>query len=115
MGLIRIFAYILRNGSTANVIGTSGASPICAGVIGLVNDALLSAGRPPLGFLNPWLYSGGYQAFTDVTNGSSFGCNTSGFPATVGWDAVTGFGTPYLPSILENLGLGKQQGWQDWQ
>lgn len=60
----------------------------------LVNDALLAAGKKPLGFLNPWLYSGAYKTFTDVTIGSSFGCNSSGFPATEGWDAVTGFGTP---------------------
>lgn len=93
------------NGSTAGLIGTSGATPICAAVLGLVNDALLSAGKPALGFLNPWLYSGGYEGFTDVTSGTALGCNVLGFPATVGWDAVTGFGTPYLPKILKVLGL----------
>lgn len=87
------------------LVGTSAATPICAAVLGFANDALLAAGRPPLGFLNPWLYSGGYNAFTDVTNGSSSGCNTTGFPATQGWDAVTGFGTPYLPAILKELVL----------
>lgn len=60
----------------------------------LVNDALVAAGKKPLGFINPWLYSKAYKTFTDVTIGSSFGCNTTGFPATEGWDAVTGFGTP---------------------
>lgn len=99
------------NGSTATLVGTSGASPICAAILGLANDALLAAGKPPLGFLNPWLYSVGYKAFTDITNGSSTGCNTTGFPATTGWDAVTGFGTPYLPSLLETLGIGE---WSNW-
>lgn len=74
--------------------GTSASTPTTASVISLVNDALIAQGRPPLGFLNPWLYAGGYAAFNDVTIGSSVGCNTSGFPATVGWDPVTGFGTP---------------------
>lgn len=96
---------MIWNGSRVGVVGTSGSSPICAGILGLANDALLAADRPPLGFLNPWLYSGGYNAFTDVVEGNSAGCNTSGFPATEGWDPVTGFGTPYLPALLKQLVL----------
>lgn len=53
-----------------------------------------------MGFLNPWLYSKGYQGFVDVLSGISGGCNTTGFPATEGWDAVTGFGTPIFPKIV---------------
>jgi tripeptidyl-peptidase-1 len=53
----------------------------------LVNDALIAENKPVLGFLNPWLYSGAYKALTDVTSGSSYGCNTTGFPAQAGWDA----------------------------
>jgi tripeptidyl-peptidase-1 len=75
-------------------IFNSASSPTAASVISLVNDALLAAGKPVLGFMNPWLYSVGNTAFTDITNGSAIGCNTTGFPAKEGWDAVTGFGTP---------------------
>lgn len=71
-----------------------------AGIFALVNDALLAAGRPTLGFVNPWLYSSAYTAFTDITNGSSYGCDTEGFPATVGWDAVCGFGTPNFGKLV---------------
>jgi tripeptidyl-peptidase-1 len=39
-------------------------------------------------------YSEGYKAFMDIMSGSAAGCNTTGFPAREGWDAVTGFGTP---------------------
>jgi hypothetical protein len=85
---------IVWNGTGAREDGTSASTPTCSAVLALLNDALITAGRPTLGFLNPWLYSEGYKYFTDITNGSSAGCNTSGFPATVGWDAVTGFGTP---------------------
>lgn len=85
--------------------GTSASAPTAASVIALVNDALVAAGKPPLGFLNPWLYSTGYTAFTDVTVGSSAGCDTAGFPATTGWDAVTGFGTPRFSKLLSTLGL----------
>jgi len=74
--------------------GTSAATPALAAVIALVNDALLASGKPPLGFLNPWLYKTGFEAFNDVLSGSSAGCGTPGFPAGNGWDAVTGFGTP---------------------
>ena len=82
------------NGSIAVLDGTSASTPTASAVLALVNDALLAAGRPTLGFLNPWLYKHGYKAFTDVTSGSSIGCGTAGFPAEAGWDAVTGFGTP---------------------
>lgn len=77
----------------------SASAPTAASIIALVNDAMIAAGKPVLGFMNPWLYSVGFKAFTDVTNGSAIGCNTTGFPATEGWDAVTGFGTP-VSSLL---------------
>lgn len=135
----QIFA-VVWNGSVIRVDGTSASSPTAAAVLTLVNDALIAAGRSPLGFLNPWLYAYGYKAFTgmwlntagagamgltiaDVTGGSSAGCNTTGFPAKAGWDAVTGWGTPvslalarqrrtlialqYFPDILQILGLSR--------
>ncbi|KAI0016894.1 Pro-kumamolisin [Xylariomycetidae sp. FL0641] len=88
------------NGTVRAVDGTSASAPIFAGVVALVNDALLAEGKPPLGFLNPWLYAGGgLGAFRDVTEGSTKGCNTSGFPALDGWDAASGFGTPWFPDF----------------
>jgi hypothetical protein len=81
---------IVWNGTVRTVGGTSASSPTFAAVIALVNDALIAAGKPSLGFLNPWLYKGAYKALTDVTSGSSIGCNSTGFPAAVGWDPVTG-------------------------
>ena len=59
-----------------------------AGVITLLNDFLISKGEPPLGFLNLWLYSEGYEGFIDITLGSNPGCDTSGFNAIEGWDPV---------------------------
>eukprot|EP00927_Polykrikos_kofoidii_P037338 TRINITY_DN3148_c0_g1_i1.p1 TRINITY_DN3148_c0_g1~~TRINITY_DN3148_c0_g1_i1.p1 ORF type:complete len:565 (-),score=77.54 TRINITY_DN3148_c0_g1_i1:242-1936(-) len=77
------------------VAGTSCASPTAAGVIGLLNDLRLQNGKAPLGFLNFFLYQNA-DAFFDVTTGSSDGCGwlSKGWPATKGWDAVTGLGTP---------------------
>ncbi|KAF2862115.1 tripeptidyl peptidase-like protein [Piedraia hortae CBS 480.64] len=92
---------IVYNSRVRTIGGTSASSPTMAGVLTLVNDALIAAGKPPLGFINPMLYKSTYKTFTDVTIGSSFGCGTDGFPATTGWDAVTGFGTPNFKKLLD--------------
>lgn len=96
---------IYWNGSLLPVSGTSASTPTMSAVLALVNDALVGAGKPVLGFLNPWLYSIGRKAFTDITIGASIGCNTSGFPAEPGWDAVTGWGTPLFKEILKLEGV----------
>ncbi|KAG8630161.1 hypothetical protein KVT40_001780 [Elsinoe batatas] len=95
------FDVIIYAGNITRVGGTSASTPTVAGILALVNDALLAAGKSPLGFINPWLYSTAYKTFTDVTIGSSFGCNTDGFPAQAGWDAVTGFGTPNFKQLVK--------------
>jgi tripeptidyl-peptidase-1 len=45
-------------------------------VLTLVNDALLAAGKPTLGFLNPLLYSSNGKGYNDITVGSVAGCET---------------------------------------
>lgn len=97
----------VRNNSVLTLDGTSAAAPTAASIIALLNDALLAAGKPALGFLNPWLYSGaGANGFTDIVSGSSSGCDTAGFKAGEGWDAASGWGTPKFPVLLELLGVG---------
>jgi hypothetical protein len=61
---------------------------IVAGIVSLLNDYLLSTGRAPLGFLNPWLYGRGLDGLNDIISGSNLGCKTKGFTAVVGWDPV---------------------------
>ena len=81
--------YITRiNGTFFTVDGTSASTPVWASVVALLNDALLNAGKPPLGFINPLLYSQGAAALNDITNGSNPGCGAQGFPAMEGWDPV---------------------------
>lgn len=92
------------DGTVSTISGTSASCPLTASIISLVNDALIASGKPPLGFLNPWLYSRGHEAFTDIVSGSSHGCGVTGFPAKKGWDPVTGWGTPIFPEILRLLG-----------
>ncbi|KAH9176752.1 subtilisin-like protein [Lactarius sanguifluus] len=73
--------------------GTSCATPTAAGIISLLNDYRISNGRPPLGFLNPFLYGIGLEGLNDITSGSNPGCKTKGFSAVPGWDPITGLGS----------------------
>ncbi|KAF2198800.1 tripeptidyl-peptidase 1 precursor [Delitschia confertaspora ATCC 74209] len=100
------FAYFW-NGTEGAISGTSASCPLTGGIISLVNDARISVGLPPLGFLNPWIYTVGYKGFNDITKGNSPGCGTDGFPATEGWDATTGFGTPNFPELVKLAGAGR--------
>jgi tripeptidyl-peptidase-1 len=97
---------IVVDKKTEAVAGTSCSSPIFASVIALLNDQLIAAGKPRLGFLNPFLYSAaGQAALNDITTGDNPGCSTNGFPAKVGWDPVTGLGTPNFAKLKTAVGL----------
>lgn len=61
------------------ISGTSASTPTFAGIVSLLNDANLAAGKPPLGFLNPMLYSIGVGGLNDITQGNAAGCGTPGF------------------------------------
>ncbi|KAF9876813.1 hypothetical protein CkaCkLH20_05659 [Colletotrichum karsti] len=113
-------ATFVSGGQFGGFQGTSAAAPIWAGMVGMVNAALIQAGKPPMGFINPWLYGAGLQAVNDVTTGASIGCTgTTAFgtqqfppqfgaklvpgaswPAAKGWDAVTGLGSPDIGKML---------------
>ncbi|KAF8258875.1 subtilisin-like protein [Lactarius quietus] len=83
--------------------GTSASAPVVAGVIALLNDLLISEEKPPLGFLNPWLYGDAQPGLMDVSSGNNPGCGTEGFPARSGWDPVTGLGTPDFLELMHIL------------
>ncbi|KAJ6455960.1 subtilisin-like protein [Mycena vitilis] len=95
---------IVQRARTGLVAGTSCSSPIFASVIGLLNDQLINAGKPVLGFLNPWIYANP-GAFNDIVTGNNPGCGTTGFPAMTGWDPVTGMGSPNFLSMKTAAGL----------
>ncbi|KIK96817.1 hypothetical protein PAXRUDRAFT_137604 [Paxillus rubicundulus Ve08.2h10] len=77
---------IIYQGEEGYVAGTSCSSPTFASFISMLNDARITAGKSPLGFLNQWLYEDGYTALNDITEGNNPGCGTQGFNATIGWD-----------------------------
>lgn len=71
--------------------GTSASTPIFASIINLINEQRLNAGKKPVGFINPVLYTNP-SILNDITNGTNPGCGTEGFQAVPGWDPVTGLG-----------------------
>ena len=97
---------VVVSGSVELIGGTSASAPTFAAVVALLNEQQLLRGRPPLGFLNPWLYqtaAASASAFFDVTQGNNAdGCCIHGFRCTQGWDAVTGLGTPNY-SVLKAM------------
>jgi tripeptidyl-peptidase-1 len=61
---------IEARGNTTSEDGTSCSAPVFASVIAMLNNQLIAAGKSPLGFLNPFLYSSkGSAAFNDITTG----------------------------------------------
>ncbi|MDI2125612.1 S53 family peptidase [Yinghuangia seranimata] len=86
--------------------GTSLACPEWAGLVAIA-DQINGGG---LGPINPALYKLGgdpakyAQDFYDVTTGNNTADpNVPGFPATTGWDPVTGLGTPNAAKLLPDL------------
>ncbi|KAI9434427.1 tripeptidyl peptidase A [Lactarius indigo] len=92
---------IIYRGRPAHIHGTSASAPTIAGIVALLNDARIAAGRNPLGFLNPLIYSMNGTGFNDITTGNAPGCGTPGFNATEGWDPLTGCGTPNFEVLKE--------------
>ncbi|KAI0677175.1 tripeptidyl peptidase A [Trametes maxima] len=98
--LFRIFL----SGRPVSIGGTSAAAPTFAAFVSLLNSARLSKGLPPLGFLNPLVYTIqalDKTAFNDITVGNNPGCGTPGFNATKGWDPITGVGTPNFGKLKD--------------
>jgi tripeptidyl-peptidase-1 len=77
---------IIASGQANLVDGTSCATPTFASIIQLLNSDRLLAGKAPLGFLNPWLYSKATAGLTDITSGKNTGC--SGSISGAGFSAV---------------------------
>jgi subtilase family serine protease len=105
-------ALAINGGGQDNILigagGASAAAPLWAAVIALADQY---AGRD-LGFVNPALYRIGrsayyHQAFHDVTTGTNtvnFPTRTiTGYQATLGWDPVTGWGSPQAQALVPLL------------
>jgi subtilase family serine protease len=83
--------------------GTSYAAPQWAGLTAMANEQAVNDGKSTLGFLNPAIYEIGigtsYDSdFHDITSGSN-----GGYKAVVGYDLVTGWGSPDGPNLIKAL------------
>jgi len=83
--------------------GTSFAAPMWAGYIALVNQQLAANGDSTIGFLNPTIYAQNVTSsyatdFHDITSGTS-----GSFSAEVGYDLVTGWGSPNGTGLINAL------------
>jgi hypothetical protein len=96
--------------------GTSGASPLWAAFLALVNQQALAENRAPLGFANVALYqlaeSSNYASlFTDITQGDNgivstpgnFSCDAVFYTAGSGYDLCTGWGSPKGMALINAL------------
>jgi tripeptidyl-peptidase-1 len=110
---------VVDKGVTKPVAGTSASAPVFASVVALLNNARRAAGKPALGFLNPWIYEQGYKGLNDIVDGGSTGCTGrsiysglksarvpyASWNATEDWDPVTGYGTPDFEKLMR-LSIG---------
>lgn len=89
--------------------GTSFAAPPWAGFLALVNQQVASGGNTSsLSFVNPAIYligqSSSYNsAFHDITSGNNNDGQGQSFNAVVGYDLVTGWGSPNGLNLIEEL------------
>ena len=92
------------NGLVGPIGGTSAAAPLWAGYICLLT--VLTGKR--FGFINSFLYSN-TSVCRDIISGnnqvSAIGA-ASGYSATVGWDAVTGLGSPNGSNMVRLVNTG---------
>lgn len=86
--------------------GTSAATPLFAGAIALVDQALVAAGLPKIGFANPLLY----EAFAstpslpnDIVLGTNDVFGVGCCAATVGYDTASGWGSLNIQKFLQAL------------
>ncbi|MGE5131951.1 MAG: hypothetical protein ACM32E_03465 [Gemmatimonadota bacterium] len=88
--------------------GTSSSCPQWAALVAIADQM---AGRG-LGLINPTLYKlandpGYSNYFYDVTTGKNqTDSSVPGYPATTGWDPVTGLGTPNAANLVPALAAG---------
>ena len=88
------------NSSIVSIGGTSASSPIMAGMVARLK-ALTGSSKSSLSY-NQLFYSN-TSSFYDITTGTNATEIPQGYAATVGWDAVTGLGSPNGTLIYNNM------------
>jgi hypothetical protein len=104
-----VFTY-LDDGQNQVTEGTSCATPLWSGLMCLVNQQAVAAGKSAIGFINPAIYEIASEsiynsAFNDITNGDNAWAPSSPglFYAGPGYDLCTGLGTPAGTNLINAL------------
>ncbi|MGP0064912.1 MAG: hypothetical protein ACLQGP_15100, partial [Isosphaeraceae bacterium] len=109
--------YDIFNGGWFQVGGTSEACPTWAAYVGIADQGRALAGEAPLTGYDqtlPALYSLPYSDFNDITVGDNsndnplfddflYGINDPGYKAKVGYDEITGLGSPKANLLVPAL------------
>ncbi len=86
--------------------GTSQAAPVWAGLAAIINQLLRQQGLAQLGDLNPLLYQvakgSAVPGFRDIELGGN-----AISPGGVGYDMVTGLGSPNVENLVKNILLAR--------
>jgi subtilase family serine protease len=78
--------------------GTSAGAPQWSALLAITDEGLAAAGKPALAQAQARLYTLPANAFHDVTSG-----NNGTYATGVGYDAVTGLGSPVANVLIEDL------------
>jgi subtilase family serine protease len=95
--------------------GTSFAAPRWAGFLALANQQAASSRNSSLGFINPAIYSLGSSptydtVFHDITSGNNNNGKGQSYNAVVGYDLVTGWGSPNGQNLINALAASSAPG-----
>jgi len=93
--------YVLYyNGVIGSIGGTSAAAPIMAGMVARLK-ALTGSSKSSVSYNQLFYRNTG--SFYDITSGNNATDIPQGYAATVGWDAVTGLGSPNGTQIYTDM------------
>ncbi len=94
-----LFPYVVRNGQTAGVGGSSLTGPVWSGLVALINQARANVGLPAVGLLAARLYPLiGTNAFQDITAGGN-----GTYSAAPGYDLCSGVGSANVTGLVAAL------------
>jgi kumamolisin len=97
--------YIVFDGLSYAVGGTSWGAPTWAGICAMINQARANIGVPSLGLLGPTIYPlGGTGCFRHITTGNN-GPNGV-YNAGPAYDLCTGLGVPNVGSLIQAIASG---------
>ena len=96
---------MVLNGQDESIGGTSGSAPFAMSQLALLSARERTAGRPRVGFVNPWFYQLYKQdpgLFFDVVSGSNDLNRVDCCTAHRGFDEVSGLAVPNLAGIARH-------------